>query len=99
MRQNKHCVFWVAFIAVILILGCTAPTPKKPRSADGKHRVDCSGQMETWAGCAEKAIEICGVNRYDVIWRSTRREPFRKMTIMCRDRKRLIDPKDAERGL
>jgi len=97
-KRNRRSAFSMVLAVGILFFGCATVAPKKPVDTGGKHRVDCSGQMGSWADCAEEASEICGENRYDVLWRSTRREPFRKMTIICRGRKRLIDPRDAEMG-
>jgi len=97
-RKNRRPLLSAVLFAAIGLSGCAMPGEKKPVDTGGKYKVDCSGRMGSWADCAEEASEICGENRYDVIWRSTRREPFRKMTIICRDRQRLIDPRDAERG-
>lgn len=53
-------------VVLALLTGCT--TAKPIYTADGKqgHSIICSGTANSWAGCYEKAGELCGEKGYTV---------------------------------
>lgn len=80
-----------------LVAGCAAGKHRYAGDTKGKHKINCSGTMQSWDDCREKASEICGENRYDVLWYDNRYGTFRSMTIVCTVQERFVEPGSAGR--
>jgi hypothetical protein len=67
--RNKAAVILTRrlLLALALVLGGCASS-RATAGLDGEpHGINCSGADRTWALCAERAAEICGVRGYDVL--------------------------------
>ena len=90
--QDLRGAVLLSMLVVVLSAGCAGGKPPSDAEMEKRHKIDCSGTMKGWDECAEKAIELCGENRYEVLWRDSRYNTFRSMTIRCTAQEHLVTP-------
>lgn len=82
----------LALVIGLLAAGCATGKRGDAVDTNGRHKIDCSGIMKSWDDCYEEASAICGENRYDILWGSSRFGALRRITIECREQERLTVP-------
>lgn len=88
---------YISLLLFISILNACA-TSNELNAEDGKveHSVYCSGSLNSWDTCYEKASEICAAKEYDVIqkyenegafaaYESSQVLPDRRLIIQCKE--------------
>ena len=81
---------------VMVINTCATSTEVNTTEGKAGHTVYCSGSANSWETCNNKASEICGMNKYDVLqqyedegafaaYQSAAELPDRRLIIQCKE--------------
>jgi len=88
------------YISLLLFLSfinaCATSSEVNTTEGNVQHTIYCSGSAYSWETCNNKASEICGMNKYDVLqkyedqgalvaYNSAAELPDRRLIIQCKE--------------